>query len=155
MVQVSDTDTLITESNRAGWKPGPLDSYVQDSEYEENTVLDRRWGADGRLYLLVRSVMPSRDGATRGYCAAGEETSIVWLAADSAMRVVRKAEVLVDSCLWNREVWSDSAPQTGELWRLPFRIHEDTVGTLGTLEYDRRHPEHGIRMTQVRDTTWM
>lgn len=151
MVQVSDTDTLITTSNRAWWKPAPLDEYVQGSAYTETTVLDRRWGADGRLYLLVRSATSSRGEPSGGYCGNGEEASIVWLAADSAMQVVREAAVLVESCLWSRELEGDSAQQTGEPWRLRFRIPGDSVGIV---EYDRRHPERGIRMAQVRDTTW-
>jgi hypothetical protein len=74
---------------------------------------------------------------------------IVWLAADSTMRVVKEAGVPVASCLMGREVEGESLEGTGAPWHVRFRIAGDT---LGAVEYDPRHPERGLRMTMVLDT---
>lgn len=152
VVQVSDTDTVITVSNESWWEPFPLDDYVQRLEHPASEMLDRRWGRDGRLYVLVRSVEASRSDPTVAFCGSGEEMHIVWLAADSTMRVVKEARVRVASCLMGRELEGESLKGAGSPWHVRFRIMGDT---LATVEYDPRHPERGPRMTLVLDTLRM
>lgn len=154
VAEVSDRDGIITDSNQPWWQPGPLSDYIGDGDASDGfsrTVLDRRRGANGRQYLLVRSVSPSREDRTIAHCGSGEEVYIRWLAVNSKGQVVREASVPVESCLMGHYLEADSVPTTGEPWRLRFRMPEDTFATV---EYDRRRPQRGIRLIKVWNPNW-
>ncbi|HEY0022281.1 MAG TPA: hypothetical protein VGB24_05205 [Longimicrobium sp.] len=151
-VQGSDTDAIMIVSNRDWWRPFPLADYVKHLDPPGRKMLDRRWGPDGRLYLLVRSIEASRWDPKIAFCGSGQEMDLVWLAADSAMRVVKEARVRVASCLTGLELERESLKGMAAPWYVRFRMAGDS---LGTVEYDPRHPERGLRMTTVLDTLRM
>ncbi|HEY7770996.1 hypothetical protein [Longimicrobium sp.] len=152
MVEGSDTDPIMIVSDQDWWQPFRLDSYLKHLDNADSKLLDRRWGPDGRLYLLVRSIEASRWDRKIGFCGSGQEMHLAWLAADSAMRVVKEARVLVASCLMGLELERESLKGTEAPWYVRFRVAGDS---LGTVEYDPRHPESGLRMTTVLDTLRM
>jgi hypothetical protein len=149
-VRVTVRDTLVTLARGTARSTISLGESINSAGGFASTLLDRRWGGDGRFYLLVETTGLSRPHAPHGLCGAGEEMDITWLAVDSAMQLRKRETVLVESCLQNRVPVSASAKRTGEPWSTSFHIPGDSIRTAS---YDRRHPERGLRVTTEPDTT--
>jgi hypothetical protein len=149
-VQVTVVDTILTLARGTSRTTISLGEHVNGSGEYSSSILDQRRGGDGRLYLLVRTVGGSRPHDPHGRCGAGEETNIIWLAVDPAMRVAGTKSVLVESCILAHQPVSKSAELTGEPWSISFYIPGDSITTAS---YDRRNPERGLRVATVPDTT--
>ncbi|HEX8208719.1 MAG TPA: hypothetical protein VF584_00935 [Longimicrobium sp.] len=141
-------DTTLTLSDGRARTTTPLLEHINSSDDYRHTLLDAQRSGDGWIYLLIRTTGLSRPNAGSGYCAAGEETDLVWAAVDPALRVARAQSALISSCLRTRDPLDDSIELRGEPWSITSYIPGDS---LTTVSFDRRHPELGLRVTTVPD----
>jgi hypothetical protein len=142
-------DTTLTLSDGRSRTTTSLLEHVNSSDDFRHTLLDAQRSGDGWIYLLIRTTGLSRADGGSGYCAAGEETDLVWAAVDPALRVARAQSALISSCLRTRDPLDDSIELRGEPWSITSYIPGDS---LRTVSFDRRHPERGMRVTTVPDT---
>jgi hypothetical protein len=148
-VRVVLEDTTLTLSDGRARTTASLLEHVNSSGDYRHTLLDAQRSGEGWIYLLIRTTGLSRADGGSGYCAAGEETDLVWAAVDSALRVARAQSALIASCLRTRDPLDDSIELRGEPWSITSYIPGDS---LRTVSFDRRHPERGMRVTTVPDT---
>lgn len=143
-------DTTLAPSEGRRRTTTSLMEHVNSSGDYSHTLLDAQRSGDGWIYLLIRTTGLSRLHAPNGYCGAGEETDLVWAAVDPALRVAKAQSAPVLSCLRTRTPRDHSLEMSGEPWSIASYIPGDS---LTTISFDRRHPERGLRMTTVQDTT--
>jgi hypothetical protein len=149
-VRVILEDTTLTLSDGRTRTTTSLLDHINSSDDYRHTLLNAQRSGDGWIYLLIRTTGLSRPHTPNGYCGAGEETDLVWTAVDPALRVVKAQSALIASCLRTRDPLDDKIELAGEPWSITSYIPGDS---LMTTSYDRRQPEHGLRMTTVPDTT--
>lgn len=143
-------DTVLTLSNGATRATTSLMEHINSSGEYEHALVDARRGGDGRFYLLILTSGLSRPHAPSGYCGAGEEWNLIWLAADSTLRVRDAQSVLTESCFVSRELDSPTRELTGQPLEIVFADYRNKQTT--TARYDRRAPERGIQVTSVPDS---
>lgn len=148
-VRVVLEDTTLTLSDGRARTTTSLLEHVNSSDDYRHTLLDAQRSGDGWIYLLIRTTGLSRPNAGSGYCAAGEETDLVWAAVDPALRVAKAQSALISSCLRTRDPLDNSIELRGEPWSITSYIPGDS---LRTVSFDRRHPERGMRVTTVPDS---
>ena len=77
-----------------------------------------------------------------GFCGAGTERAVLWLAVDGTARVTRVQTVLVDSCRKDRYSEGDTLALQGDSLRMPYWVaHSDSSFVVA---YSRRAPERGL-----------
>jgi hypothetical protein len=148
-VRVVLEDTTLALSDGRARTTTSLLEYINSSGDYRHTLLDVQRSGEGWIYLLIRTTGLSRADGGSGYCAAGEETDLVWAAVDPALRVARAQSALISSCLRTRDPLDDSVELRGEPWSITSYIPGDS---LRTVSFDRRHPERGMRVTTAPDT---